>query len=175
MSELDDLATTRADNARLLKGIADAKAALVPKDGAQDFANLEEKMARRHAVTMKHTRLQTSGPLPLETRTTEFMPVGKADQYRLGWDGVYRLEYLHSDDTDSFDAHQSLIAASKLRVLPPGQTPESMDIKAAQNAAVSAAIVRATDAREARERETARLAAKASAMAEVNRRFGTAR
>ena len=176
MQTIDDTrAEQQKENARLLKAMRDAEVAATPKDDAQDFGNLEEKMARRHAANMVNVKMQDAGPLPLTTATLEFLPKGAAQQYERCYDGSFRLRYITDDDEHSFSAHQPLIASAKLQVVKHGETPESKKIAQAVAAAKSEAIIKVANERDAMEREAARLRAKAAAQRTLDAQFGTAR
>ena len=173
MSDMQPLDAERAqrakDNAQLSGALRAAETAAVADHSLQ---NLAEKVDRRMAANAVHTRMQSQGPLPLTTATLEFLPRGAADQYEQRFDGTFRLVYLHSTDEASLLEHTALISGAKLRVLPPGETPESLELKERQASARAAAVLEHVNALAASEQAAQRLRAKETAQAQLNRQFG---
>ena len=172
MQPLDAERAQRAkDNAALTGAIRAAENAAVADHSLQ---NLAEKVDRRMAANAAHTRMQSQGPLPMTTSTLEYLPKGAGDQYEQRYDGTFRLTYIHSNDEASALEYNDAIAAARLRVLPPGTTPESLELKDRQAEARAAAVVEHVNALAASEQEAQRLRAKQAAQAQLNRQYGAA-
>ncbi|MDB4875724.1 MAG: hypothetical protein JWM41_2170 [Gemmatimonadetes bacterium] len=71
--------------------------------------------------------VNANGPLPLTLANLQFVPKEKHQQYAQQMDGSFTLAYIHVTDGASLSAHQELVATAKLRVLPEGATPKSLD------------------------------------------------
>jgi hypothetical protein len=69
--------------------------------------------------------INTNAPLPRTLSTLDYVfPKEKRKQYQREMDGTHSLRYIHVTDKLSLAAYEKDIAATKLKVLPEGMTPE---------------------------------------------------
>ncbi len=111
----------------------------------------------------------TTGPLPLEVETLDYIPMARRHQYERGMDGKLRLGWVSVDDDTNFQAHLNAIASGKVRAIAPGHTPatiaaaEQRTEALSKQAAVELARLDARDLEARREEALARLEAQHAA------------
>ena len=66
----------------------------------------------------------TDGVLPRTVSTLEFIPAEKWPQYARATDGTFRLDWVHAGDMKNYDPAE--IGSGKVRIIPVGETPQTL-------------------------------------------------
>ena len=66
----------------------------------------------------------TDGALPRTVSTLEFIPAEKWPQYARATDGSFHLDWVHAGDMQNYDPEE--VASGKVRIIPVGETPQTL-------------------------------------------------
>ena len=116
--------------------------------------------------------LETDVALPLTTPTLTYIPTDRRVHYQRRMQGDFSLRFISSDDEKSVMEHSGLIAAGKLRVLAPGDTPELRAKKVADMEAAAQRVLDTVNKREADDRAAQKQAAYDREHAALKNKFG---
>lgn len=132
------------------------------------MTDIEQDVAAAEAAAP----IDTTGPLPRTVSTLAYVPKERRPAYARGMDGTFTLRHIYRDDVASLTAYEKDIAAGKLPVYEPGDTPEARAERRAAADAKVQAILAAANAQDAAVKEAKRKLAFDRQQAELNARFG---